>query len=54
MLGGNSAPLYGVEPRAAAASILGDRIAAARSAYLAAGPEPSHLRHGYVEPSVFA
>jgi predicted TIM-barrel fold metal-dependent hydrolase len=53
---GNSARLYGIDPARASIDLSRDRIAAAKRAYQAEGPTPSHLRHGYVvplDPSVF-
>jgi predicted TIM-barrel fold metal-dependent hydrolase len=46
IFGGNSARMYRFDARRA--GLEGDRVTAAKQAYIEAGPNPSNLRHGYV------
>ncbi|HMO76587.1 MAG TPA: amidohydrolase family protein [Sphingopyxis sp.] len=48
IFGGNNARLYGIAPETASAALAGDRFAALRRDYLAAGATPSNRRYGYV------
>jgi uncharacterized protein len=48
IFGGNNARLYGIEVPAAQASVAGDRFAAIKADYVAAGPQPSNRRYGFV------
>jgi predicted TIM-barrel fold metal-dependent hydrolase len=48
IFGGNAASLYNVHVKAALGDITGDKIAAIRSEYVAAGGERSNARYGYV------
>lgn len=48
IFGGNAASLYGVHVKAALGEITGDKIAAIRAEYVAAGGERSNTRYGYV------
>lgn len=48
VFGGNNARLYGVEVTAAQAALAGDRFAALKADYVAAGPQPSNRRYGFV------
>ena len=48
IFGGNNARLYGIT-QAQVDAVRGDRFAALRGDYLAAGAEPSNRRYGYVQ-----
>ncbi len=48
VFGGNNARLYDVDVPAAQAALAGDRFAALKADYLAAGPTPSNRRYGFV------
>lgn len=48
IFGGNNARLYGIDPVKTAAALAGDRFAAIKADYAAAGPRPSNRRYGYV------
>lgn len=48
VFGGNNARLYGVDVPAAQASVGGDRFAAIKADYVAAGTQPSNRRYGFV------
>jgi hypothetical protein len=48
IFGGNNARLYGVDPAQARSATASDRFSRARRDYLAAGPQPSNRRYGYV------
>ena len=51
IFGGNTARLYGLHVRAALGDVTGDRIAAIRTEYVAAGGTRSNARYGYVARS---
>ncbi len=51
IFGDNNARLYGVDPKRAMLDLKGDRFAALKAEYEKAGPEPSHMRYGYVIPN---
>jgi predicted TIM-barrel fold metal-dependent hydrolase len=51
IFGGNNARLYGIDPARMSSELSADRVAAAKLAYEAGGPDPSNLRHGYVVPA---
>jgi predicted TIM-barrel fold metal-dependent hydrolase len=51
ILSGNAARLYGIDVRAAQGALPGDRIAAIRAEYIAAGGLRSNTRYGYVHPA---
>jgi predicted TIM-barrel fold metal-dependent hydrolase len=51
IFGGNTARLYRLHTKAALGEITGDRIAAIRAEYVAAGGTRSNTRYGYVAPS---
>ena len=48
IVGGNSARLYGIHVKAALGGITGDKIAAIKAEYIAAGGMRSNARYGYV------
>lgn len=48
IFGGNNARLYGIEVPTARAAVAGDRFAAIRADYVAAGAAPSNRRYGFV------
>jgi predicted TIM-barrel fold metal-dependent hydrolase len=48
IFGGNNARLYGVDPVGARAALAGDRFAAIKADYVAAGATPSNRRYGFV------
>lgn len=48
VFGGNNARLYGVDVPAAKAAVEGDRFAALKAEYVAAGRRPSNRRYGFV------
>jgi len=51
IFGGNNARLYGIDVKKAGVEVQGDRFAALKRDYDRAGPEPSNLRYGYVNPA---
>ncbi len=51
IFGGNNARLYNVEAKKAMLDLKGDRFAQMKAEYEKAGPEPSHIRYGYVVPN---
>lgn len=48
IFGGNNARLYGVDVPSTSTKLAGDRFAAIKADYLAAGARPSNRRYGYV------
>lgn len=48
VFGANNARLYGVDVTQAQAAVAGDRFAAIKADYVAAGPAPSNRRYGFV------
>lgn len=48
IFGANNARLYGLNPPQAQAAVSSDRFAALKADYLAAGPQPSNRRYGFV------
>ena len=48
ILGGNSARLYGLDPRAASASLPRDSLDSIKSEYRSTGIGPSNVAYGYV------
>jgi uncharacterized protein len=48
IFGGNNARLYGVDPARAQTSMAADRFSRAKREYVAAGPQPSNRRYGFV------
>jgi len=48
IFGDNNARLYGIQPAKVAQAVNGDRIAALKAEYVAAGAAPSNVRYGYV------
>jgi uncharacterized protein len=57
IFGDNNARLYNINPKRAMLDLKGDRLTALKAEYEKNGPEPSHMRYGYVagpiEHSVF-
>jgi hypothetical protein len=49
IFGGNNARLYGVDVPTATAALAGDRFAALKAEYAAAGASPSNRRYGFVQ-----
>jgi hypothetical protein len=52
ILAGNTARLYGIDPRAAHARARDDRLANLKRDYEAAGPERSNLAYGFIDRGV--
>ena len=51
IFGDNNARLYGIDQRKASLEVGQDKFAALKRDYEKAGPEPSNLRYGYVNPA---
>src|SRR6201986_5458479 len=51
IFGDNNARLYGIRPKRAMLDQKGDRLTLMKAEYEKAGPEPSHMRYGYVVPN---
>ncbi len=52
IFGANNARLYGIQPIKAGMELSRDRVALLKADYDRNGPEPSHLRYGYVRGPV--
>ncbi len=52
IFGGNNAKLYGIDVKRTRLELGQDRITAWKAEYEKNGAEPSHIRYGYVHPSV--